>query len=675
MSNRNYDMSHFIKRRSDKTTAQSFLTRIQPPNNSGLPCQVASAPYLGISSYSIMNAVRSGSMTEYSRCDYGNGELISVGCPCPRPDPNLFIPGIITNLQISYGSIILSWEPYTGMNGPYYYEITPYLNGVALQTVVTGDTTYKFTDLEEFKPYTFTVRVFNQYGRGASVSNGSAVIMPPNNLGSIMKGVEQVTQDGMPGCIKYIIGNAIGAMLEYIASINLGPTRSSRLMYLWSASVAQAWNWVSLSSAVSGSKDGWDWTNNKCSLLGTVTDTQRLQWMCLVIDEITTQLSGKTYSSKFECPDSVVSNVKSVCDWNGLFSTWTTWLNGRKADGSVAAGTTMPTESSNWGKTIVVDGVTINDITGFPAPSEWTRLTVQGKKQGYLTYNWGSVNSTCLTSDDETTIINSVEPKTGSDRDAEVDITIQLAEEMGTPGSVSDLRKMMAEFWAGGPGTVSPPCMFIWMWREYTRSLQGLSCDKLIYSLLDLSIHLFEGGRLTWSLKKKFMEARPIQEIRRRYIGVNLNTWDGSIVKGDQWTPYQEANFVTPPFADFPSGHSHFSKAFALSMQTWFTDLNSNLPVNYCNPKLISPLFKDASISSNFGTFSFNKGVSDIQPGIVPSEVSQLSFENWDDMATSAGMSRLYGGIHCISAHTSSQQVAIQVDNLIKTNWNITLPN
>jgi hypothetical protein len=40
-------------------------------------------------------------------------------------------------------------------------------------------------------------------------------------------------------------------------------------------------------------------------------------------------------------------------------------------------------------------------------------------------------------------------------------------------------------------------------------------------------------------------------------------------------------------------------------------------------------------------------------------------------MADSAGMSRLYGGIHAIAAHSNSQTVAMEVDGYINSTWNI----
>jgi hypothetical protein len=40
-------------------------------------------------------------------------------------------------------------------------------------------------------------------------------------------------------------------------------------------------------------------------------------------------------------------------------------------------------------------------------------------------------------------------------------------------------------------------------------------------------------------------------------------------------------------------------------------------------------------------------------------------------MADSAGYSRIFGGIHAISAHRGSQTTAVEVDGFINSTWNI----
>ncbi len=661
MSNRIFDASQLTKRRAEKAIAGSFLTRLYPPSSTTQP-QQGFGLVPGIYDSSVMNAVKTGNMTEYTR--YPTCVGISPGCPCPELNASIVtapyvpaIPGAVTGITFTVGSIIVSWNPPTTGDGPFTYKVTPYLNGVEQSSITTTETTYRFTGLEEWQPYTFTVCAMNAGGQGPMIPSSSYFIAPPESLSQIMNG-SSIPSNPDPA-LKYILNAGLDSMLKYIASVNLGPTRGSRYIYVWITSVVGAWNWIRSESRLSGTHDNWNW-NSKAT--NPLSDNDSIIWICSVIDYITPFFIPSGYKSIYNCPADVVARVKTAGQWTNWLSAWQSWYTYRQADGFVAATSTQPTSSANWNNTIIVDGTTINNIILFPEPKQWTRLTVQGKKQNYLTHTWDSVLSTCLTEEDEVSIQNLVQPVTGTARDDEVDIV------KGMASNLTDEEKIIAEFWAGGPGTVSPPLMFIWMWKEYIRTID-VSCPNMMYSLLDLAIHLFEGGRVTWRLKAAHMESRPIQEIRRRFTGQKFLSWNGE-VDGAQWIPYQEANFVTPPFADFPSGHSHFSKAFALTMNKWFGQNITKNSIVYDAQTLICPLF-DINQSGTFATFTIPKGKSLIQPGVVPSSQLTLSFNKWDDIADQAGISRLYGGIHCISAHNSSQAVAVAVDGYINSSWNI----
>jgi hypothetical protein len=664
MPTRIYDSSQLTKRRGEKAVAGSFLTRMYPPispttQNPVRQPQQGSAPRLGDFDSSIMNVVKSGHMTEFTRST--GCTIISSGCPCPELNASLTtsqpaIPGPVTGITFTVGSIIVSWTAPTTGDGPFIYIVTPYLNGVSLSSVTTGETSYRFTELQEWQPYTFTVCAMNGGGQGPTVASSTYFLAPPNGLSLIMSGSSAPT-DPVPS-LKYVINAGLDSMLQYIASTNPGPTKGSRFIYIWITSVVGAWNWVRSDSRISGSHDSWDWTTNKAT--SPLSDNDSIVWLCSVIDYITPYFIVSGYKSIYNCPAATVTRVKALGDWDRWLSSWEAWYNYRQNDGSIIASTAQPTTSANWNETIVVGS--INNISGFPQPDEWTRLTVQGRKQGYLTYNWDSVLSSCLSEEDEATIQASVSPATGEARDLEVDEVKTIA------ANLTDQQKIIAEFWAGGPGTVSPPLMFIWFWKEYIKTID-ISCPNIMFSILDLAIHMFEGARVTWRLKYAHMEARPIQEIRRRYTGQQVSSWNG-VIDGGLWVPYQESNFVTPPFADFPSGHSHFSKAFALTMNKWFGESIVKNTTFYDKETLICPLF-DVNQTATYGDFIVNSGSSDIQPGVVPSEAITLSFNQWNEMADQAGMSRLYGGIHCITAHTSSQQVAVEVDSYINSTWNI----
>lgn len=657
---RNFDSSQLTQRKQEKAIAGSFLSLAV--TDSGATYIRGSKPLLGISTCSIMPYVKSGSMTEFTRFPTCVG--ISPGCPCPQANASVIptpiipaIPGQVLDITFTVGSIVVSWQPPTRGNAPFTYRVTPYLNGVALPSVTTSETTYRFNNLEEWEPYTFTVCAINEGGQGPDVTT-SYFIAPPNNLSLIMEGTSAPLNP--VSSLKYIMNNGLDYVLKYIAKFNLGPTRGSRFMYIWINSVISGWNWICSDSRLTGIHDTYNWDAKAPAPL---SDNDAVIWMTSVVDYMSAYIVPGVYTSIYNCPSATVERVKSAGHWEQWLAEWQTWYDYRVNDGSAAAATQQPAGSANWNQTLVVDGVTVNDIASYPQPQQWTRLTVQGKKQGYLTYNWDNVYSTCLTEANEVDIQDSVAPSTGAARDEEIDTL------MATTYRLTDYQKCVAEFWAGGPGTVAPPQMCIWLWKEYMCSVDSITPAAIMYSLLDLGIHLFEGGRVTWRLKSLHMEDRPIQEVRRRFTGQSVASWNGTI-DGAQWVPYQDANFVTPPFADFPSGHSHFSKAFALTMSKWFgPNIQKNI-VYYDLQTLFCPMFT-SNQKLYYGDFMISPGTSTVEPGIAPTHHVTLSFNTWDEMADSAGYSRIYGGIHAISAHRGSQTTAVEVDGYINSTWSI----
>ena len=93
-------------------------------------------------------------------------------------------------------------------------------------------------------------------------------------------------------------------------------------------------------------------------------------------------------------------------------------------------------------------------------------------------------------------------------------------------------------------------------------------------------------------------------------------------IRGEDRLPYQPPTVVTPPFAEYVSGHSTFSAAAAEVLAS-FTG------------------------SQRFGlSVTVPAGSSMIEPGAVPARPVTLSFRTFADAADEAGRSRRYGGIH-----------------------------
>lgn len=648
MSNRNYNASLITQLKSQRAASATVhqLGMFQRTSTDS----------------STMLSIRQGQITQYLQ---GRGCVnVYPGCPCTTASGQpISLPGEVSGITYTLGSIIVSWIPPTRGDGPFTYVVTPYKNGIIQSPIRTGNTFYRFTDLDEGQSYTFSVCAVNAAGSGNTTVAPTSMFAPPSGLSAVLSPSALV--DSPDPSMSYILQTSLDILLSYLAAANLGPTRGSRLLYLWAATVAGAWNWVDPAVHLQNTHDGWNWSQKAPVVLSS---TDALVWLCGVMDYITPYFVPGAYRSPYPCSAERAQSVKQRAAWDTWSAAWYAWYQSRQADGNSAATTTQPTSSANWGQTLVVDGVTVNPIAGYPQPQQWTKLQVQGRTQGYLTYNWDDVRSTGLTEGQEATVQAAVQPATGAARDTEIDQVRTMA------ANLTDDQKMIAEFWAGGPGTVAPPAMMVWLWKEYTRALclqRAITCNTMIYSLLDLAIHLFEGGRVTWRLKKAWIESRPIQEIRRRYAGQQIVSWNGT-VDGAQWVPYQAANFVTPPFADFPSGHSHFSKAFSLTMSRWFGPTIQANPVVYDSLNMMSPMFRGVAPATRlFGTFICPTGASEVQPGVVPAAPITLTFSTWEAMATSSGMSRLYGGIHALTAHQASQTVATLVDGYLQTSWGI----
>jgi hypothetical protein len=518
------------------------------------------------------------------------------------------------------------------------------------------------------------------------VANGPNGLILRNQIAAMPDFAPPVVPQPPPQCpLEEQFQYALGALFSYNASISLPPTRCSRIYYLFFFGVATAYSYVTTSAKISGTKDSWDWTAQK----GVALDDQGLYvWMTRAFIELLPSfVSGSaaaaatsgflsrerdTFGWTEEQQVAAAAAAQARGGWSAWLAAWQSWLTARGSDGNVAAATVPPDSALPNGATVLDVTTTQNfaDKAAYPNPSGWTPLRVGGTKRNYLTYGWGDVISTCLSAGDEAAIKVAAQEEFLSGGSTERTTEIEALK--GVVTTLTDEQKIIAEFWEGGPNTVAPPGMAVWMWSKFCR-LTGQGIEKMVYSALDLAIHLFESSRLTWALKKDNMESRPIQEIRRRYAGQQLASYTGTSVAAALWMPYQASNFVTPPFPDFPSGHSTFSQSLANVMEDWFGDALPPTEFACSDLLLISPLFKAVSEKTvSLQRFVIDTGTSRIQLGVVPAAPVTLTFSTWQDMAEQAGISRQYGGIHAQSAHLGGQAVANGLHTAIKAAWSIT---
>ena len=126
-----------------------------------------------------------------------------------------------------------------------------------------------------------------------------------------------------------------------------------------------------------------------------------------------------------------------------------------------------------------------------------------------------------------------------------------------------------------------------------------------------------------WETKRFYDSARPWTLVRHYYKGQTIQGWGGpdkgtTDIPADRWHPYSPADFVSPPFPAYVSGHSTVSGACAKILEL-FTG------------------------SDHFGE------VETRRPGIItetPGDPVSLPLQTFTATADMAGISRVLGGYH-----------------------------
>lgn len=280
--------------------------------------------------------------------------------------------------------------------------------------------------------------------------------------------------------------------------------------------------------------------------------------------------------------------------------------------------------------------VPVNDPDHINDPNRWQPLRVPDGKGGfniqkYLAPHWGLVTPFALTSGSQFRMPGAPPLYTSraNDRDAlgqKKAYVQQSRMVVDMSARLTDETKMIAEYWADGPATELPPghwCLIAqWVARRDQNTL-----DQDVKMFFGVANAVFDAGIASWDCKRAFDSVRPITAIRFLYKGKWIRSWAGPYkgtkwIKGENWQPYQAANFVTPPFPECVSGHSTFSGAAA-------------------------EVLKRFTGSDAYGaSVTFPAGSSRFEAGRVPARDVTLRWATFMDAANEAGISRLYGGIH-----------------------------
>ena len=301
-------------------------------------------------------------------------------------------------------------------------------------------------------------------------------------------------------------------------------------------------------------------------------------------------------------------------------------LDVRHADGSNQLGDLNPGAYSDY-----TGYAPANTVDTLLDPNRWQPLkTASGEPQRFLTPHWGRVTPFALTAPDQfrprpPTLF----PHPGFTREVEDIVSLSAG--------LTDREKMIAEYWADGPSTETPPGHWN-LFAQFVSRRDGHGLDDDVKLFFVLANALLDVSVGVWDCKVAFDYIRPVSAIRFLLAGQFIDAWAGPF-QGTQSIPAElfRSYVATPPFAEYTSGHSAFSAASARVLQI-FTG---------------SPLLN--------ASHTFPAGSSSIEPGTTPAASLTLRWRTFDEAADEAGMSRRYGGIHFRQADLESRRMGRQI--------------
>ncbi|MFC9915233.1 vanadium-dependent haloperoxidase [Streptomyces sp. NPDC127197] len=197
----------------------------------------------------------------------------------------------------------------------------------------------------------------------------------------------------------------------------------------------------------------------------------------------------------------------------------------------------------------------------------------------------------------------------------------QVDEVLAASAELTDEQKLMAEIFDDkflGIGlSIGEAC-----------AAHDLDLDGWIQAHMLAATAAFDTCIAVWKNKLRYDAPRPFTAIRHVYGGKKVTAWGGpgegtvSDIPADQWRGY----LLVGDHPEYPSGSTSLMAAQAQ----------------------VTHRFLDSD-TVDF-TLPYAKGSSLAEPGVTPVKDLVVHFDTWTELNQACGMSRLWGGVHFMSA-------------------------
>lgn len=287
--------------------------------------------------------------------------------------------------------------------------------------------------------------------------------------------------------------------------------------------------------------------------------------------------------------------------------------------------------------------------------------------QKFLTPHWGAVRTFAMDSGSQLRppgppVYGSDEPYTdalGNTMTNMEAFEAQFNEVLSYSANLTDERKAIAEYWADGPRSETPPGHWNSLAHGISiRDRHDIGDDAKMF--LALNGALLDASIASWDAKRHYNSCRPAGAIRFLHLGEQIEAWGGpnqgtQTIQGEDWRPYQASTFVTPAFPDFVSGHSTFSASAAEVLR-----LFSGSEKFYDGVTRLHRDYNNDGVNDMMGEFVFTTGSLMFEDGTPAANVT-LRWDTFKEAADEAGISRLYGGIHHQDADRHGRMMGQQI--------------